>query len=121
MTLPLDGSIEATFEDGFVLSETETGDVSPFNAEHNILRCIINKDAESSHGRLVEVSLFYRNKKYTVDFMGLPENARPIRFKHMERQSVGGEWITDPYINRIDFGYQFTDENGKNIQEVITL
>ena len=113
----LDGSVEAVYQDGFVLNETELNDISPYNSDHNILRAIIDKDAEAEHGALVSFSLFFKDRKYTVDWVGLPENARPIRFKRMEADVVGGK-VTEVRCMKIDFGYQYNDEDGKNIQEI---
>lgn len=118
---PLDTAVEAVYKDGFVLSETDCGDVSPYNPEENILRAILNKDPEAEHGRLVEFSMYYKNQKHTVDWTTLPDNARPIRFRtaQLERDLDTGQerfsWLG------VNFGYQFTNELGKNIKEIKEL
>ena len=118
--LPLDTSCQAEYADGFVLDETTLADISPYNSEHNILRAILNKDAESEHGQLVRFSVFYKDARYDVDWTSLPDNARPIRFRdgfHTldEQGNEESGWLG------CRFGYQYTDEAGKNHQEVQEL
>lgn len=119
--LPLDTSVQSEYADGFVLDETEHNDISPYDPVHNILRAILNKDPEAEHGRMVRFSCFYKDHRYDIDWRNMPENARPIRFKHIERDSNGGQWISDPRIVKLEFGYQFTDTDGRNVQEVQEL
>ena len=116
---PLDTSVEAIYEDGYILSETENGDVSPWNPQHNILGSILAKEAENEHGRLVKFSVFYQDQRYDIDFTTLPDNARPIRFRHgyATLDNAGNE---ERGWSGIEFGYQYT-ENGKNIKEIRSL
>lgn len=118
--LPLDTSVEATYADGFILSETEHNDVSPYNPQENILRAIINKDAEAEHGPMVRFSVFYHNQRFDVDWRDLPENARPIRFRDGYHH-----WHADGTEEQgwsgCRMGYQFTDEQGRNVQGVQEL
>ena len=119
--IPLDTSIEATYSDGFVLSETECGDISPFNPNFNILKSILEKDPESEHGKMVQFSVFYKGNRYDVDWTQLPDNARPIRFRDGQRHrnmDSGDEW--SEWVG-LHFGYQYTDDKGKNIKEVMDL
>lgn len=115
--LPLDTSCEAEYADGFILSETECGDISPYTGVNNTLNDILEKRPEAEHGKLVRFSVFYKDMRYDVDWTGLPDNARPIRFRdgyliaHPDGSDERG-W------SAIRFGYQFTDENGKNVKEV---
>lgn len=118
--IPYDGSIEAEYSDGYIHSETEHDDVSPYTGQHNILNDILEKRPETEHGSLVRFSCFYNNQRFDVDWVGLPTNARPVRFKHMEADTVGGE-ITAVRLMRVDFGYQYTNEAGRNVQEVREL
>lgn len=120
MAIPTDGSIQATYSDGYVLSEDEHSDISPYNSDHNILRAILNKDPEAEHGSLIMFSVYYKNNRYDIDFTNLPDNARPVRWKRMEADTVGGQ-ITEVRLTKVGVGYQYNDENGKNIQEVIEL
>lgn len=120
MALPIDGSCEAEYADGYTHSETNFDDVSPYTGEHNILNDIIEKRPEIEHGSLVRFSCFYKNQRYDVDWHDLPDNARPVRWKRMEADSVGGV-ITEVRLMQVGFGYQYNDENGKNIQEVREL
>ena len=120
MSLPIDGSCEAEYADGYIHSETAHDDVSPYTGEHNILNDILEKRPESEHGKLVRFSTYYKDHRYDVDWNGLPENARPVRWKQMEADAVGGE-ITEVRLIKVGFGYQYNDKNGKNIQEVVEL
>lgn len=118
--LPLDTSVQAEYEDGFVLDETEHDDISPYTGQHNILNDIINRRPQQQHGRLVRFSCFYRNYRYDIDWTTLPDNARPIRFRD------GYSYITDTGEtgsgwSGCRFGYQFTDDAGHNVQEVQEL
>lgn len=117
---PLDTSIRATYADGFVLDETELDDTSPYDTKFNILRAVLNKDAETDHGKLVQFSVFYKDNRYNIDWTDLPDNARPIRFRH-------GYMTIDGYGNQesgwsgLEFGYQFINDQGENVQEVTIL
>jgi hypothetical protein len=114
--LPHDTSVEAEYKDGYIHSETEHDDVSPYATTNNILRDIIEKRPEAEHGPMVRFSCFYGNNRYDIDWRGMPDNARPIRFKHMEQDSVNGV-ITETRCVGLDFGYQATID-GKNVKEV---
>lgn len=112
--------IEAEYESGFILREDEN-DHSPYDREKNIFHAILNMRPCEVHGKMVRFSLVMDEKDtYNVDWTVLPDNARPIRFKHMEADFVG-DLMTDKRIVGIDFGYQFTDDEGKNQQEVVNL
>lgn len=112
--------IEAEYADGFIASD-KNHDVSAFSEGHNVFHDILHRLHESNHGRTVRVSLVMPDETINVDFTILPDNARPIRFKHMERDSQNGQWIEDARCVGIDFGYQYTDENGENQQEVVVI
>lgn len=120
MTTPLDTSIEATYADGFVLSETELNDVSPYNPTHNVFRAVLDKEPEAEHGKLVIFSVFYKNNRYDIDFTTLPDNARPVRFRHGAHHinDAGEEWSE---WTGMQIGYQYNDETGKNIKEIKEL
>lgn len=120
-SLPLDGSIEAEYSDGFILSETEHDDVSPYNDKDNILRAILNKDPETEHGPMIRFSVYYKDHRYDIDWVGLPASTRPIRLKHMQREMIGGVWTTDPMITKLEFGYQYNEPDGTNHKEIRTL
>lgn len=120
MTLPQDGSIEAEFADGFILNETQLNDISPYDSNHNILRTILNKWAEPEHGKMVRFSCFYKNLRHDVNWKLLPDNARPIRYKHWEQDSVGAV-ITETRLMKLEFGYQYNDETGENIEFIKEL
>ena len=118
--LPLDGSVEAEYADGYVLSETNHKDISPYNPQENVFRAILHKDPEEQHGRMVRFSVYYLNKRYDVDWTTLPENAKPIRLKDMTRSAVNGQWINEPEIQKIRFGYEYIEDD-QNIEEIMEL
>lgn len=117
--LPLDTSVRAEYADGFILDETERNDVSAYDGKHNTFYDILNKLPEAEHGKMVRFSVFWKNHRYDVDWGDLPDNARPIRFRHGFHH-----WFPDGTEETgwsgVDFGYQFT-QNGKNVQEVQEL
>lgn len=112
--------IFAEYADGYVHSEQDHGDVSPYNPTKNIFNDILEKRPEAEHGRLVRFSLVHGDKLYSVDWVGLPDNARPIRFKQMSL-TAHADGSSETEITGVDFGYQYTDEDGQNVQEVVTL
>lgn len=122
MTLiPVDTSVEAEYEDGFILSETEHQDVAQFG-DGNIFRDILLKRPELEHGRMVRFTVFYENARYDVDWTTVPDNARPIRFRHgfSTMDAATGE-VLDSGWTGIDLGYQWNDEDGSNQQEVVRI
>lgn len=118
--IPIDGSVEAEYQDGFILNETEHNDTSPYTGTDNIFNDILEKRAEAEHGPLVRFSCYYKDHRYDVDFTDLPANARPVRWKRMEADTLGGD-ITEVRLTRVGFGYQYNDNDGKNHQEVVEL
>lgn len=119
--IPLDTSCEAEYADGFVLNESEHDDVSPYDPVHNILRAILNKDPEAEHGKMTRFSVFYKDHRYDVDWRGLPDNARPIRFRDGNRSINASTGEQHFWWSGIRFGYQYTDEYGKSIKEIKEL
>ena len=120
--LPLDTSIQAEYEDGFVLDETELEDVNPYTSEGNTFTAILKKHPEADHGRMVRFSCFWKDRRYDVDWTTLPDNARPIRFRHgfSTIDQATGDVLASGWTG-MDFGYQFNDEDGANQQEVLEL
>lgn len=119
--LPLETSCQAEFEDGFILDETELDDVSVFDAGKNVFYDILNRLHEPDHGRMVRFSVFWDNARYDIDWRGLPDNARPIRFRHgFARMSVSGD-LQERGWSGVDFGAQWNDEDGTNHQSVHEL
>lgn len=118
--LPLDTSCQAEYKDGFILDETMHDDVSQYG-DGNIFRDIIQKRPESEHGAMVRFSCFWRDKRYDIDWRDLPDNARPIRFRHgYATRNVEGTY-TEIGWSGVDFGVQWNDESGKNHQEIVEL
>ena len=117
---PLDSTVEAEYEDGFVLSETDLEDINPYG-EGNTFTAILNRLPEQAHGKTVRFSCFWKDQRYDVDFAALPENARPIRFRHgyYTRSSDGS--FEESGWSGVDFGYQANGSNGANYQEVKEL
>ncbi len=119
-SIPLDTSVESEYSDGYIHSESTHNDISPYDETKNILNDIIEKRPEADHGKMVRFSLFYKNKRYDIDFTNLPDNARPIRFRHAEAtMNVDGTGQTFNWLG-VDFGYQMT-VNGKSIKEIRKL
>lgn len=120
MALPVDTSCEAEYEDGFVLNETEQNDVSLFGESGNTFYDVLNRLPEAKHGGLVRFSVFWKNERHDVDWRGLPDNARPIRFRH-GYNTFHVDGTVESGWSGVDFGYQYTDEVGSNQQEVTEL
>jgi hypothetical protein len=118
---PLDTSVEAEYADGYIHSETEFDDVAQYG-EGNVFTDILEKRPEADHGSMVRFSVFYENHRYDVDWTALPDNARPIRFRHgfSTWDQATGEVLASGFSG-VDFGYQFNDEDGQNVQEVLKL
>lgn len=115
---PPNGSIEAEYSDGYIHSEDTYLDVSPYDPTCNILNDILEKRPEAEHGQMVRFSVYHSNRRYDIDWVELPENARPIRYKKMERDHNTDVWVDEARIVAVGFGYQYNDNNGKN-QEII--
>lgn len=114
---PLDTSIRATYEDGTILDETELNDVSPYDEKHNMLRAVLNREPELLHGKLKTFSVFWKNTRYNIDFTKLPDNAEPIRLRDGNR-SLDTNGVEKFWWSAVRFGYRYTDENGKVIEEI---
>lgn len=136
--LPLNTSVQAEYEDGYIHDETAHADVSPYGpfeiidydedgkeyrtlVDKNVFNDILEKRPEAEHGKMVRFSVFWSNARYDVNWVGLPDNARPIRFRdgffsqNLDTGEQSQGW------SGIKFGYQYNDETGKNIQEVKEL
>ena len=120
-TLPLDTSVEAEYEDGYVHSETELGDRSLY-VEGNTFTDILHGHPCEEHGPMVRFSCFYLNQRYDIDWTVLPASARPIRFRHgFSTMDTGTGEIVESGWSGIDFGFQYNDEDGSNQQEVLKV
>lgn len=132
--IPIDTSCEAEYEDGFILSETEQNDQSAYipmeivimegkkiPSGPNTLNDILERRPEAVHGKMVRFAVFYNGARYDINWRDLPDNARPIRFRDRSSwiDDEGRTGVTDWHGCR--FGYQYTDENGKNVQQVEEL
>ena len=120
MSLPLDGSCEAEYSDGYIHSETDHNDISPYTGTDNIFNDILEKRPEAEHGEMVRFSTYYKDQRYDVDWKGLPDNARPVRWKRYEHD-YNGEFAGITRLVKVGFGYQWNDSSGRNIQEVVEL
>ena len=118
--LPLDSSCQSEYEDGYIHDETALRDVSPYVDGKNIFSDILEKRPEAEHGRMVRFTVFWRGQRLDIDWRGLPDNARPIRFRHGFHQ-----WMSDGTEitgwSGLDVGYQYTDENRRNQQVIRKL
>ena len=112
--------IEAEYESGYIHVQDEQ-DHSPFVYGKNIFNDILEKRPEAGHGKMVRFSLIHDGVKYDVDWRGLPDNARPIRFIRYEADFDTAGNLIEKRLMGIDFGYQFNDELGENHQEIKTI
>lgn len=130
--LPTDSTIQAEYSDGFILDENKTNDESQYqylikkdadgnNTEgNNTFADILFKRPEAEHGQLVRFSVFWKNNRYDIDWKQLPDNARPIRFRH-GFYAENADGTSERGFSGVDFGFQYTDENGQNQQHVEEL
>jgi hypothetical protein len=122
--MPFGHYLQAEYESGYVHTETDL-DQSSFRPGSNFFCDILNGlPTEAGHGKMTKFRLLPVNGDlaYEVDWTKLPFNARPIYWRRMSRvvNSSDDEGnLTEPAICQlIGFGYQYTDENGENIQHV---
>lgn len=118
--IPYDGSVEAEYADGYIHSETALHDISAYDATRNVFYDILNMLPQEEHGRMVRFSVFYLNARYDIDWRLLSDTARPVRFKQME-MDYNGPLAGQTRLMAVDFGYQYTNEEGENVQEVSRL
>ena len=118
--LPLETSVQAEYEDGFILDETTQNDVNPYG-EGNTFTAILSNAPEAEHGRMVRFSVFWQDNRYDIDWTTMPKNARPIRFRHGFSTIAAGTGEMTSGWSGCDFGAQWNDEDGTNQQEVIEL
>lgn len=118
--LPIDSSVQAEYEDGFILDETELDDLNPYG-KGNTFTAILNRLPEEAHGKTVRFSVFWKDTRYDIDMSALPDNARPIRFRHgySTLNTTTGEIVSG--FSGVDFGIQWNDSEGKNQKEVHEL
>lgn len=116
--LPIDSSVQAEYESGYVLDETTLEDKNPYG-EGNTFRAILNREPEPEDGKMVRFSVFWKNQRYDIDWTKLSDNARPIRFRH-GYHTWNEDGTEEQGWSGVDFGYQAT-VNGKNVQEVQEL
>lgn len=117
LPIPIEGSCRAEYADGYIHDETALHDVGRFK---NVFNDILEGYPEEDHGKMIAFTVFYGDDAYRFDWTILPDNARPIRFKKMEMDEKGGEIVAIRLMG-VDIGYQFTDEKGENIQDVMEL
>jgi hypothetical protein len=115
-----DTSCQAQYADGYIHDETQHGDVSPYTGKHNILNDILEKRPEADHGRMVRFSVFYKDQRHDIDWTQLPDNARPIRFRH-GYITLAADGSEEQGWSGMQVGYQYSDNDGKNVQKVIDL
>lgn len=113
----MNSHLEAEYEDGYVHSELELEDASPFSPGKNVFHDILEGHPTQEHGGLVRLTLFINGvARYDIDWTNTPVGARPIRYKEMERDFTYGQKPEPPRIMRIGFGYQWIDAEGQNQQ-----
>lgn len=114
--------LEALYESGYVLRQDDV-DRSPFDRDKNVFHAIKEHRPCEIHGPLVKLALHCPVNTLTIDWTVLPDNARPIWFKHMQLEQVVG--VEDGTVLEerlgvagVDFGYQFNEPDGTNVQLV---
>jgi hypothetical protein len=127
--------LEAEYEDGYIHSDRYY-DASPFVRHElvngvatgpNKLNDIIERRPEAIHGRLLRVSLLPDDEsgddhRYDIDWTKLPASARPIRFIDRERDfNTGTGEVLHERVTGLRFGYQYNDENGNNVQQILDI
>lgn len=128
--VPFDTSVEAEYEDGFVLSETEQNDRSAYiklelvdgvPTGPNTLNDIVNKRPEAKHGKMVRFSVFWKGERKDMMWAELPADARPIRLRDGTNVLDSNGQQTFGGFHACRWGFQYTDENGKNQQFIKEL
>lgn len=112
--------LEATYEDGFVYTQNED-DKSLYEDGRNCFYDVVNKLLEPEHGKLVNWAVISnRGLRYDLNMKNLPDNARVILYREMERDlamSLTGEvegWKGNARVSKWVFGAQWNDVSGKN-------
>lgn len=108
--------LEAEYDSGFVLTEDEA-DHSPYDAGRNTFHAILNGRPTEGHGPLVRFSLIGDGLRYDIDWTTLPEGARPVYYRQMQRGfTVEGGWQPAVCTSH-SFGWQATVD-GESVREV---
>lgn len=112
--------IEAQFADGFILNEDDQNDVSLFDDGRNTFYDILNRRCEDKHGPMVRFSIWVLGARIDIDWLAIPENAKPIRFKHLEiDQNIASGEVSEKRIVGITFGFEYFDkEKSRTIKAV---
>jgi hypothetical protein len=119
--MSLDSTVEAVYEDGLVVREIDHDDVSQFVEGKNTFHDILEKYHEAAHGNIVRFSVHWKGKRYDVNWVGLPDNARPIRFRQGNLETNVETGAQKFWWSGVDFGYQYVDKTGKSQKEVMEL
>lgn len=118
--------LEAEYESGYVHSD-EHADVSPYayfkerKASPNIFNDILEKRPNAIHGQMVRFSLVGPTERHDIDWTELPDNARPIYRRAMQRDFDPATGEGETFMTGQGFGYQYTDASGKNVKEITEL
>lgn len=114
------GSIEATYADGYVHSEAKLKDVSPYAEGRNIFYDILKKLPEAVHGQLIRFSVYHNGEWHHIEWTEVPKSARPVRLRDMERDRVitsEGTHDGEVRIVAVRFGYEYA---GKQVITELT-
>lgn len=115
--MPLGHFLQAEYESGYVHTENEL-DQSSFRPGSNFFCDILNGlPTEAGHGRMTKFRLINpAGDDYEVDWTQVPANARPVYWRKMSRDINIPDSVAVCLL--VGFGYQYTDENGENIQHI---
>lgn len=120
---PADGFVEAEYADGYVHSQYELEDQSPYEPGRNTFSDIERFHPVADHGKMVRFSVYLHKDRIDIDWTAVPENARPIRFYYFERDD---QLFSDGHIEEgpgqrlmsLHVGYQWNDKFGRNHKRV---
>lgn len=115
----MDIYLEAEYQDGYKHNQRDLRDVSLYMPGKSVGYDIRTHQPAADHGPLVKVTLYHPGGEHTLNWAALPEGAKFIFFKHIERRFNAEQmWLEEPRIVGIDFGYEYKGEDGKTHKHV---
>ena len=106
--------LEVEFSDGFILNQLKQNDISMFDASRNTFYDIVNKLCEEDHGKMKRLSLYKDNRKYSIDWTTVPNDAKPVCLKTFSMDINGIDANVQKLVN-VEFGYEYIDAKTKKI------
>lgn len=120
--------LEAEYESGYILTEDDN-DHSPYDPKKNVFHAISHDRPQAAgHGQMVRWSMIGPDIRYDLEWTSIVKdykNPRPIYWREMQMvkqaNGVTGEVIEGTEVISClghHFGFQYNDEDGKNVQAV---